>query len=282
MLNSLAQVTARSTMSAVNCMVGVEKRKRGGFTLIELLVVIAIIAILASMLLPALSKAKQRTQKTRCMNNLKQLGLAMLMYAQDDSHGYLSGTYNDGDDDLTWFYPTYISGAVAQSIFVCASTQNYISTNLTKHPNNGRTVLADMLVQAQRVRGTPAQVRGVSYEIYGFMNVYGGKSTHVYYGNNVTTDGIKKSESSVQNYVHKNSTFNLRGQVMRPHDIGIIMDGDREGGSDSINNYPDKHDNHGAAGGNVLFCDGHTEFVPGGMKYVLYYEKTEDEGRSGP
>jgi prepilin-type N-terminal cleavage/methylation domain-containing protein/prepilin-type processing-associated H-X9-DG protein len=70
-----------------------QQRRRSGFTLIELLVVIAIIAILAAILFPVFAQAREKARQANCLSNNKQIGLGILMYAQDYDEGLPLGSF---------------------------------------------------------------------------------------------------------------------------------------------------------------------------------------------
>jgi prepilin-type N-terminal cleavage/methylation domain-containing protein/prepilin-type processing-associated H-X9-DG protein len=88
-----------------------------GFTLIELLVVIAIIAILAAILLPVLASAKVRAQRAQCMNNMKQVGTGILVFAGDHNDTFPFSGWSYGNAQISWstLIYSYIGGANGQS-----------------------------------------------------------------------------------------------------------------------------------------------------------------------
>jgi prepilin-type N-terminal cleavage/methylation domain-containing protein/prepilin-type processing-associated H-X9-DG protein len=208
------------------------------FTLIELLVVIAIIAILAAMLLPVLARAKQTSLRIACMDNLKQLGLAAMIYT-GDNHGYFPPRYT-ADRWPDKFYDSY---GHSLKILLCPSSPLTAGSS----PSNN---VADASPRSYLINGWNDYFQQ-TLDTSDFTSYMNGT-----YPQGILQSAIMQPTTVILLGEKSSQAGDFYADLLNGDDIDLVVNESRHdaNGQDSINGM-------GSGGSNYTMCDGSVQFI---------------------
>jgi prepilin-type N-terminal cleavage/methylation domain-containing protein/prepilin-type processing-associated H-X9-DG protein len=243
------------------------------FTLVELLVVIGIIAVLISILLPTLNRTRESARRTQCQSNLRQLGQAMVMYANANK-GYLPYTAQNSnatifDEDFIWWQASRIT--------------RIDESSLAKYVRWGKdATIMKCPSDDTEIRAKPQPTVGGPYKFSYVMNWWISGRSNVETADNLRAGRQCRKLSQVRNSSEKalmyeedqNTIDDGSGNCWRP--VPPATDGPPLAGNNllslrhdrvNLKELPDTSDTNARSvpnkpgRGNVAFCDGHAEFV---------------------